>query len=200
MKLSYIYKITNTVNNKKYIGFTSRKPQQRWMEHVSRSRYDKKYSSAIHSTLRKYGVDTFTFEVIYVSWDRDYCVKIIEPLLIKEYDTYNNGYNLSSGGELIEVNAIVGAKISKSKMGHSVSKQTRDKLSEFNRRTYLIKFPSGSEQIIDNLKEFCKQNNISYTYALKVANKKRKHITGCKGINITKMDTHNRVQGGSLLR
>lgn len=60
----YVYKITNSINDKVYIGITTRTVQGRWMEHVSRSRYPNEYKSAIHSAIRKYGQDSFKVEEI----------------------------------------------------------------------------------------------------------------------------------------
>lgn len=56
MGTGYIYSITNKINNKVYIGMTTRSVQQRRLEHISRSRYNN-YSSKIHSAIRKYGED-----------------------------------------------------------------------------------------------------------------------------------------------
>lgn len=196
MATSYIYCITNVVNGKKYIGVTTRNPHQRWLEHVSRSRYDKKYSSAIHSALRKYGVANFVFEVLFESWDKEYCVSFVEPELIKEFNTYNNGYNLTLGGDFKIMNPVVKEKISKAKVGHSVSKETREKLRKFNNKEYLVIYPNGGMECISNLKEFTKKNNISYTYALKLIKNRHTQSYGCKGLKIMKKDTVNTVQGG----
>lgn len=65
--MAYIYKITNILNNKIYIGQTIRQPSLRWNEHKSESlcptsKHGRLYH--LHCAIRKYGVDSFIFEVI----------------------------------------------------------------------------------------------------------------------------------------
>ena len=55
-----IYKITNLINNKVYIG-QSVHPERRWHEHIWGNN---KYKSYIHSAIKKYGVENFLFEII----------------------------------------------------------------------------------------------------------------------------------------
>ena len=58
--MGFIYKITNKVNNKVYIGQTSRSLEIRWREHKSRAGCY--YTSHLYSAMNKYGVDNFIFE------------------------------------------------------------------------------------------------------------------------------------------
>jgi len=82
------------INGKNYIGFTSRNPQERWIEHQQSSR---KY--AIHYALKKYGVENFSFTVIFQSKDRS-IVGDMETHFINEYQSYApTGYNLTLGGD-----------------------------------------------------------------------------------------------------
>lgn len=65
--MAYIYKITNIVNGKVYIGQTIRKPSLRWNEHKSESlcptaRHG--YFYHLHCAIRKYGIESFVFEII----------------------------------------------------------------------------------------------------------------------------------------
>lgn len=91
--LKAIYKITNIINNKVYIGQTIH-PEKRWREHCQRARtqYD---SYPIHLAISKYGEENFSFEIL--EWTEDYDNR--ESLLIKEYNSLvPNGYNLILGG------------------------------------------------------------------------------------------------------
>lgn len=64
----YIYKITNLVNQKVYIGQTVQKnPKMRWYSHQADSRKGKK--SYLYDSIRKHGIDNFTWEVIDVASD-----------------------------------------------------------------------------------------------------------------------------------
>ena len=92
----YLYRITNIINNKKYIGITKRKPEIRW----SNGKGYKK-TSYFRAAIEKYGWDNFEHIILYSNLSKeDACQKEIE--LIKEYDTTNRefGYNNALGGEI----------------------------------------------------------------------------------------------------
>lgn len=62
-----IYKITNNITNKAYIG-QSTNISKRWKRH-QRDCYDCKSSSydyPLYRSIRKYGLDNFTFEVLEI--------------------------------------------------------------------------------------------------------------------------------------
>ena len=87
-----IYKITNLINNKIYIG-QSIHIEKRWEDHKY---YSSKQHTAIQSAFKKYGISNFSFEII------EECPKDKlderEIYWIEFYDSYNNGYNLTKGG------------------------------------------------------------------------------------------------------
>ena len=59
----HIYKITNIVNGKVYVGQTIQKnPKMRWYEHCACARSGKK--SYLYDSIRKYGVENFCWEII----------------------------------------------------------------------------------------------------------------------------------------
>ena len=60
-----IYKITNNINNKIYIG-CSKNIEHRWLAHKSESilENNQQYNYSIHKAFRKYGLDNFSFEII----------------------------------------------------------------------------------------------------------------------------------------
>lgn len=59
----HIYKITNNENNKVYIGQTVQKnPKMRWYAHLADARRGKK--SYLYDSIRKYGKECFTWEII----------------------------------------------------------------------------------------------------------------------------------------
>lgn len=88
-----IYKITNLINNKTYIGQTV-EPEKRWWQHCNNAK-NRRDEYPIHNAIRKYGKDNFLFEVI--EWTEDYNEREIE--LIKQYNSISpNGYNVAEGG------------------------------------------------------------------------------------------------------
>lgn len=97
MNIYSIYKATNLINGKIYIGFDSNWPQRMW-EHKSPSNY-KTGKHKFYRALRKYGINNFHWEVIYQSQDKQHCLTIMEPFFIKEFDSYKCGYNSTLGGE-----------------------------------------------------------------------------------------------------
>jgi len=87
--MGYIYKITNTVNKKSYIGYSER-PESRWTGH-KRGRG----SLLVFQAIKKYGLDNFIFEVIAQDIVEN------EDKYIQENNTLvPNGYNLCYGGGL----------------------------------------------------------------------------------------------------
>ena len=91
-----IYKITNKLNNKIYIG-QSNNPQKRWSSHLSHARNNEYIGkSALYDAIRAYGENNFIFEII--GWFEDYNEK--EKYYIKLYNSkIPNGYNITDGGE-----------------------------------------------------------------------------------------------------
>jgi hypothetical protein len=92
INICYLYCITNSINNKKYIGITSN-PKAREYQHFNSGK-----SNLLSKAVEKYGKSNFIFEVICIG-DRDY-ISNLEMLAINYYNTISpNGYNLKFGGE-----------------------------------------------------------------------------------------------------
>ncbi len=88
-----IYKITNLINQKSYIG-QSIDIKRRWRDH---RRCAKTEDNCLYRAIRKYGVDNFSFEVIKECSPKE--LDELERYYIKLYDTYYNGYNSTLGGD-----------------------------------------------------------------------------------------------------
>ncbi len=88
-----IYKITNLLNNKIYIG-QSIHPGKRWKEHQQHARArDDNYP--IHLAINKYGANNFSFEIL--EWTEDYDNE--EKRLINYFNSLVPcGYNIIEGG------------------------------------------------------------------------------------------------------
>ena len=88
-----VYKATNVLNGKMYIGQTSR-PERRFAEHTWKGSKSKILSAAI----KKYGKDKFEFTILCWCPDKSYA-DYVEQELIKAHDTRRVGYNICAGGE-----------------------------------------------------------------------------------------------------
>ena len=89
-----IYKITNTTNDKCYIG-QSRDIEARWAKHLSA--YKSSPDWELYRAFKKYGISAFKFEVIEECSIEELNER--EIYWIAQYDSFNNGYNMTLGGE-----------------------------------------------------------------------------------------------------
>ena len=97
----FVYKITNIINNKVYIGIT-KNIKSRFAYHKTRfNKQNKKeyLEKPLYKAFRKYGIENFKFEVLFENLtDEEAANKEIE--LIAEYKSlsHENGYNITKGG------------------------------------------------------------------------------------------------------
>ena len=93
----FIYKITNNLNNKVYIGQTIQKPIERFYQHCAKKCDKYILNMVIHKAIFKYGKDNFTFEVIEEVPKQQLNER--EEYWIKYYNSYTDGYNSTKGGQ-----------------------------------------------------------------------------------------------------
>lgn len=102
-----VYCYTNKINNKKYIGITSRSLEEREQNHLYEA-YNKNsltYNVPFKRAIRKYGIESFKKEILcHCDSFEEACEK--EKYYIEKYKTYykyknSNGYNATIGGELV---------------------------------------------------------------------------------------------------
>ena len=122
MKLykGYIYKITNNINKKIYIGKTTRSVTKRWNEHIRASKSEVKRSPKLYNAINKYGLCMFDFEVIsevFGSTEKELKDKLnrLEIYFINYYKSTEWGYNLTIGGNQVANTSETIMKISKTK-------------------------------------------------------------------------------------
>ena len=125
----YIYKHTNKINGKVYIGQTCQKPEYRWNngEGYKRQAY-------FYSAIQKYGWNNFEHIIL----KGDLTLKEAnywEEYYIKQYNSTNKqyGYNISFGGDNRKLSEETKKKISMANKGHLVSEETRQKISNANK-------------------------------------------------------------------
>lgn len=96
MQKGIIYKITNKVNNKVYVGCTITTLEDRYKGHLYRC-FNKNYDCKLYNSMRKYGKENFKIDVL------EECniesIYEIEKKYIELYSSYENGLNSTLGGE-----------------------------------------------------------------------------------------------------
>lgn len=119
-----VYKITHIASGKSYIGI-SKNIYRRWIQHKSWVNTGKR-RSAIYAAMQKYGIDSFTWQVI------EQCkvdeLEVREQHWIAVFDTFRNGYNLTAGGEYNkEFSDETRLRMSQSHKGRKQSKELIEK-------------------------------------------------------------------------
>ena len=123
---NYIYKITNLLNNKIYIG-----------KHSTDDLNDCYMGSGkiIKQAIKKYGIENFRKEYLAFC-DKEDKLNWFEKFYIKKYDStnYDIGYNLTPGGDGFSVGhkntEESRKKMSEAHKGRKLSEETRRKISE----------------------------------------------------------------------
>lgn len=115
-----VYKITNTVNDRIYIGLTTCDLKKRWKEHRSEAKTGSE--KPLYRAMRKHGVDKFHIETVHVATSIQE-MREVELRLIDELGTHatRNGYNLTDHGHKIGVtNKKFGESVYNSKLTEEI--------------------------------------------------------------------------------
>ena len=136
-----LYKITNLLNNKSYIGVTNRNPEERFMEHKRPSS-----KSFIAKAIQSDGLENFSFEVLVT----DITEKDISDLECKYIKKFNsllpNGYNADLGGiKYHKHSEYIKNIISEKGKGNKNSKYIADILMFDKKMNLLNRFQSARE-------------------------------------------------------
>ena len=187
----FIYKITNKVNGKSYIGQTIQNVKERFYQHCAIKCSQAVLNMAIHRAINKYGKSNFTIEVIEEVESTN--LNDRERYWIKYYNSYNNGYNATKGGQdkiKMFKNLDAESIIKKYKSGKSlreigrnfnVDKQTikdllvRNNIKLRTTRTYKLSQEDREEILKDfssglSRKEIINKWNISKSYLSQLIN------------------------------
>ncbi len=125
-----IYKATNLINGKNYIGQTVETLKLRMTGHINKAKRNP--AGHFHYAIRKYGADVFIWETIWICSSKDEANKK-ECEFIKAFNTKTPaGYNATDGGDgrlgfcPTEETRM---KVSKANKGRTKSEEWRKKLS-----------------------------------------------------------------------
>lgn len=89
-----VYKITNIINNKIYIGQTTESLEKRFSRHVG---YQSEGNDKFHRAIKKYGKENFKIELVE-EVENQIILNEREQFWISELDSINNGYNTVNDG------------------------------------------------------------------------------------------------------
>ena len=107
--MAFIYKITNDINQKVYIGKTEQTVEKRFKEHCQDYKRKRCEKRPLYSAMKKYGVEHFHVELIEETDNPEER----EQYWIKFYNSYGStGYNAAMGGDgkkYIDVNKLAEA-------------------------------------------------------------------------------------------
>jgi group I intron endonuclease len=186
MNIYSIYRATNTINGKVYIGFTSQSVDTRINQH--KKDYNR-CNWVFYYAIRKYGWEVFQWETLYQSTDGEYTKNVMEAFFIRENNSYigsedNNGYNMSMGGDgnigYRHSEATI-KSIGDSNRGKPCPEWQKAHLSKLltgrphapgrksTAKTYSVESPTGENLIVTNITKFCRDNNLHATAMCQVA-------------------------------
>lgn len=146
-----IYKITNLVNGKIYIGQTKNNVELRFYQH----RYS---DSVIGKAIRKYGIKNFKIDIVEEceSFEK---MNEREIFWIKELNCkYPNGYNLTDGGEgVVNPSEEIRQKISNTKKGRPGRPQSKEERKK--RIASLIAYYASNPEVLEKKSAEMKGNS-----------------------------------------
>lgn len=133
-----IYSILNKVNGQRYIGQTQQDLSKRWGQHLQESKTHS--DRPLYRAIKKYGVGMFAVRIIEEDIPIDKLSER-ECYWIEQFDTYNNGYNATTGGE----------------GGRLISEDVKERISQSMRGI------ERSEDQIEAIRSTLKKKNVSFT-------------------------------------
>jgi len=130
-----IYRITNLLSQKSYIGQTTGSLSVCWNDHC----FSKRKNNAITSAIKKYGKENFKIEEIAKAETQDQLNKL-EKFYIEELHTLApEGYNLKTGGQINNRYTQQSKdKMRIAKLGTTVPQSTRDKMSATHKQRFML--------------------------------------------------------------
>lgn len=93
--MAYIYKITNNINGKIYVGKTEFCVEKRFKEHCNDSKRRKNEKRPLYFAMKKYGIENFSIEILEETDNPSER----EIYRIKELNSFKEGYNATTGGD-----------------------------------------------------------------------------------------------------
>ena len=171
--MGYIYKITNLINHKMYIGYTTQSIEERWKQHQKKAKvFTNRY---LYDAMNHYGIENFSIEEIE-QCDDDSLLKEREIYWIAQLNTYylddnSQGYNMTRGGDGGNTwtanphQEETSKKLSKSLTGKKHSEETKKLISKMKKGKH-VKSIDEDALFLDiknglSIQELCEKYQIS---------------------------------------
>jgi group I intron endonuclease len=140
-----IYKITNTINGKVYIGQTIQSnAKMRWYSHQADARTGKK--SHLYDSIRKYGVENFAWEIIEQGSSVDH-LNELEAKWLAHYRTITEVYNnRDAGGNKVHSAESIQRMQVAQKAAHARRRELNNGIEKTKKRVQTIKTWSSSKK------------------------------------------------------
>lgn len=148
----YIYKITNKVNGKVYIGQSIRPIEQRFQRHINdavNNILDTHFARAI----RKYGKENFYIELVETC-DNQTELNLREQYWIRKYDSINNGYNETNATSKCGGNTYMSKTESEMKeISEKISKTKLGSKNPHSRSVKVFNIVTNEEKVFDTVND-----------------------------------------------
>lgn len=95
--MAFIYKISNNINGKSYVGKTLKSIKERWKQHINSKDKEECKNRPLYRAFNKYGVDNFTIQQLEECSEE--VVNDREIYWIRTLGTFHKGYNATKGGD-----------------------------------------------------------------------------------------------------
>jgi group I intron endonuclease len=146
-----IYRIYFIGSNKSYIGL-SKGFKGRRVQHLRELRKGTHFNIYLQRAFNKYGENNFRIELIEECYKTELTQK--EKHYIEIYDSFKNGYNLTTGGENCNISDDVKKRISEKHKGKIIKEETRQKLRQINLGKSLTKEHKNKISIANKYRVF----------------------------------------------
>lgn len=169
-----IYKIENTITNEVYIGQTSdargfngrygrsgtgiERVYNYWQSKLSGNSYCNKH---LLYSIKKYGFNSFIVDEVFDTAENRDDLNNKEQYYIKQFDSFNNGYNYSIGGDSV-----------------GTTKKPRGKDAHRSRSICQISLDGNLIKVWDCILDAVKALNITQAHIIEVCKNKRKTAGG----------------------
>ena len=168
--MGYIYKITNKINNKIYIGQTKKTIEQRFQEHLKKAKiHTNRY---LYDAMNKYGYDNFMVSQIEECSNNKLDEREIYWIAYYKSNNKKYGYNMTAGGGGGDTwtnnpcKEEMSKKLSQAQKGkkHKMSTEWKQNISKSNKEKKTIQIDKDElKQDIKNfmsIEDICKKYNL----------------------------------------